>query len=581
VLASNRGISRVAQEPAVILLNPEHPDRPGDDARTTELMRQTIDFFESKGKKRLLEDYYAHGWYSDFLEHAKKHRLLATMCTPAGEGAPDARWDTWRVCQFAEILGFYGLQYWYTWQVSVLGLGPIWMSDNQVIRKRTAEALEDGGIFAFGLSEKTHGADIYSTDMVLTPDGDGWKANGRKYYIGNGNEAAIVSTFGRFEGKDEYVFFASDPSHENYHLIQNVAASQNYVSEFELKDYPVREADLLHRGRDAWNAALNTVNIGKYNLGWASIGICTHALYEAITHASNRVLYGSPVTEMSHVRKMFVDAYSRLVAMKLFALRAADYMRVASREDRRYLLYNPMVKMKVTTQGEDVINLLWDAIAAKGFEKNTYFGQAAIDIRALPKLEGTVHVNIALIVKFMANYFFNPGDYPEVERQDQPRNDDFLFEQGGAGGLGQIAFHDYRKTFERFEGVPNVKRFAGQAEAFRQLLAHDPPGPEQMKDVDFLLAGGNIFALVVYAQLILENAPIYEVDGDLLDQIFDFMVRDMSQHALTLSVQASSSERQIACCHEMLQRPLEDRARYERVWVGQVQSLDGVYEMKP
>ena len=361
----------------MILLNPKHPDHPANDASTNELMRQTIEFFEAKGKTRLLRDYYDRGWYADFLDHAKQHRLLAKMCTPAGEGAPDARWDTWRVCQFAEILGFYGLQYWYTWQVSVLGLGPIWMSENEGVRKRTSQALEDGGIFAFGLSEKTHGADIYSTDMVLTPDGDGWKANGRKYYIGNGNEAAIVSTFGRFDGSDEYVFFASDPKHENYHLIQNVVSSQNYVSEFELKDYPVSEADILHRGRDAWNAALNTVNIGKYNLGWASIGICTHALYEAITHANNRVLYGAPVTDMSHVRKMFVDAYCRLVAMKLFALRASDYMRTASREDRRYLLYNPMVKMKVTTQGEDVINLLWDAIAAKGFEKSTYFGQAA------------------------------------------------------------------------------------------------------------------------------------------------------------------------------------------------------------
>ena len=79
----------------------------------------------------------------------------------------------------------------------MLGHGPIWMSDNEAVRRRTAQALEDGGIFAFGLSEKTHGADIYSTDMVLTRDGDGWRANGRKYYIGNGNEAAIVSTFGR------------------------------------------------------------------------------------------------------------------------------------------------------------------------------------------------------------------------------------------------------------------------------------------------------------------------------------------------------------------------------------------------
>ncbi|MBW2722744.1 MAG: acyl-CoA dehydrogenase [Deltaproteobacteria bacterium] len=562
----------------MILLNPSRPDRPYRDERSAEVMRQTIEFFENKGKTRLLEDYYGRDWYADFLEYAKEHQLLATMCTPAGEGEGSGRWDTWRICEFAEILGFYGLQYWYTWQVSVLGLGPIWMSANAGLRKRAAQALEEGGIFAFGLSEKAHGADIYSTDMVLSADGDGWRANGRKYYIGNGNEAAIVSTFGRFEGSDDYVFFASDPHHENYHLIKNVVASQNYVSEFELTDYPVREEDILHRGRDAWNAALNTVNIGKYNLGWASIGMCTHALYEAITHAHNRVLYGNPVTDLSHVRRMFVEGYSRLVAMKLFALRAADYMRVASAEDRRYLLYNPMVKMKVTTQGEDVMNLFWDAIAAKGFEKDMYFSQAAVDIRALPKLEGTVHVNIALIVKFMPNYFFDPAEYPHVDRQDQPANDDFLFDQGRAGGLGQIRFHDYRKVFAGCK-APNVQRFAEQAEAFRELLATSPPGPDQMKDVDFLLAAGEIFALVVYAQLIVENAEIYQLDDDLLDQIFDFMVRDVSKHAFTLSLQPSSSDEQMESCRKMFRKAIDDPDRYQRVWENHVEPLDGAYEM--
>lgn len=569
----------------MILLDPKHHARPYADARSAEVMKKTIEFFETKGKEKLLTDYYARGWYADFLEHVKAHRLFATMCAPAGEGVADGRWDTWRICEFAEILGFYGLQYWYTWQVTVLGLGPIWMSANAAVRKRTAEALEDGGIFAFGLSEKAHGADIYSTDMVLTPKGDGWVANGRKYYIGNGNAAAIVSTFGRIAkedggkaGTEDYVFFAADPRHPNYHLVKNVCASQNYVSEFELRDYPVRPEDILHRGRDAWDAALNTVNIGKYNLGWASIGICTHALYEAITHASNRVLYKMHVTDFSHVRQNFVDAYCRLVAMKLFALRAADYMRVASNEDRRYLLYNPMVKMKVTTQGEDVINLLWDTIAAKGFEKDTYFGQAAIDIRGLPKLEGTVHVNIALIVKFMPNFFFAPAEYPPVPTQSQPTNDDFLFHQGGTKGLGQIQFHDYRKAFEGVD-LPNVRRFAEQAEIFKELLASDPPGPEQMKDVAFLLAGGEIFALVVYAQLILENAKIYGIADDLLDQIFDFMVRDMSKFALGLLSQPSSTEKQAACCRRMMQKAVHDPARYARVWEGEVAPLSGKYEM--
>jgi acyl-CoA dehydrogenase len=101
-----------------------------------------------------------------------------------------------------------------------------------------------------------------------------------------------------------------------------------------------------------------------------------------------------------------------------------------------------------------------------------------------------------------------------------------------------------------------------------------------MKDVDFLLAGGNLFAMVVYAQLILENAKIYGLDDDLLGQIFDFMVRDTAQHALALSLQASSTEKQMAQCQKMLRKPVADPNRYGRVWES-VRALDGAYEMKP
>jgi acyl-CoA dehydrogenase len=136
------------------------------------------------------------------------------------------------------------------------------MSDNEPLKQRAAKALEQGGIFAFGLSEKEHGADVYSTDMILTPQDDGtYTAKGGKYYIGNGNKAAIVSTFGKFADSDEYVFFGADSQHERYHLIKNVCASQNYVAQFELDDYPVTEADMIAKGDHAWNSALNTSTI--------------------------------------------------------------------------------------------------------------------------------------------------------------------------------------------------------------------------------------------------------------------------------------------------------------------------------
>ncbi len=562
----------------MILLNPKNYGWETLDPETRELMLATIDFFEDKGKAKLKEDDRDRVWYADFLAFVKEHKAFATLMTPAGYGADDARWDTWRNCAFNEILGFYGLPYWYTWQVSMLGLGPIWMGDNEAVKERTARLLQEGGIFAFGLSEKEHGADIYATDMVLTPRPEGgYLANGSKYYIGNANQAAIVSTFGRMADNDEYVFFATDPERPEYELVKNVVNSQSYVAEYALHDYPVAEEDILARGRRAWDNALNTINVCKYNLGWASIGISTHAFYEAINHASNRHLYHMTVIDFPHVQQLFTDAYARLAAMKLFAMRASDYMRSASDDDRRYLLYNPMVKMKVTTEGERVINELWDVIAAKGFEKDMFFEMAARDIRALPKLEGTVHVNIALLIKFMPNYFFNPAEYQPLPLRSDRTDDAYLFHQAPARGLGKIRFHDYNLAYEGVE-LPNVRILRDQIDSFKQLLAIAAPTAEQQKDIDLLLAVGELFALVVYGQLILEAAPIHGADDDLLDQIFDFMVRDFSAHALELYSKPSVTDAQEALCLQMIKHPAVDPDRFQRVW-RMVHGLNGQYEM--
>jgi acyl-CoA dehydrogenase len=565
----------------MILLNPNQHDRYYPDARSQEIMRNTIAFFENKGKLKIKEDDHARAWYADFLEFQKREKAFATLLTPSAYGFnPDCRWDTWRNSEFNEILGFYGLAYWYTWQVSILGLGPVWMSRNNELKQRAAQLLKEGHVFAFGLSERQHGADIYATEMCLSPQSDGsFIANGEKYYIGNGNIAPMVSTFGKIAGTDEYAFFVADYRHRDYQLIRNVTASQNYVAQFNLQNYPVSEDEILSRGQEAWDTALNTVNVGKYNLGWASIGICTHAFYEAINHAANRRLYNMYVTDFPHVSQMFTDAYTRLVAMKLFALRASDYMRCASPDDRRYLLYNPMVKMKVTTQGEEVINLLWDVIAAKGFEQDTYFEMASRDIRALPKLEGTVHVNIALIVKFMANYFFNPTQYPTIERRDNPQDDTFLFNQGPARGLGQIRFHDYHLVYGGYD-LPNLNIFKDQIATFKEFLAKATPEEDQQQDIDFLLSLGEIFALVVYGQLILENARIYNLDEALIDQIFDFMVRDFSKYALQIYSKPISTQKQMDYCMRMIRKPDFDVARFKKVWQEQVHALKGAYEMK-
>ena len=104
-----------------------------------------------------------------------------------------------------------------------------------------------------------------------------------------------------------------------------------------------------------------------------------------------------------------------------------------------------------------------------------------------------------------------------------PTNDDSLFHQGPPRGHGKIRFHDCAPSFERFD-LLNVHVFRQQIAVLKEMLARATPDETQTRDIDFLLAVGEIFTLIVYAQLLLENAEVHAIDRDLVEQIFDVMV---------------------------------------------------------
>lgn len=635
------------------LFNPKTCEFTEFDAETRRLLRATVDYFEAFGKVRLLAESRDRVWYADFLDFIKRERVFAIFLTPAEQAGGDSnkRWDTARIAMMSKILGFYGMQYWYVWQVTILGLGPIWQSHNAEAKARAAALLESGEIFAFGLSEQDHGADIYSTDMVLEPKArGGYTATGGKYYIGNGNLAGMVSVFGRRADKpiidssdfmrkmtDEeysgYLFFAADSRHKSYKLRKNVVDSQMYVAAFDLDKYPVAESDILHTGRAAFDAAMNTVNVGKFNLGFGAVGSCEHAMFEAVTHAHNRILFGHRVTEFPQVKSLLADSYARLIGMKLYSERAIDYMRSADENDRRYLLFNAIEKMSVTRNGQRLYEDLADVIAARGFENDMYFPMAMVGMFGLPRLEGTVHVNMALSLKFMPNFMCHPADaalaalrylpgagvapkgavravsgalswtsrhasgpaakavpalkaefaraaHAPVPTRRDAADDEFLFRQGPNSGLGKIRFADWRPVFEKFAHIPNVAVFLEQALAFQTLLAAATPTAEQQQDVDFLFALGELFTTLPYAQLILEQAEIAGADEAVLDQLFDLFVREFSKHALTLHTKPTATKAQQVRALDLVRRPAADPARFGRV-LTQVTALAGAYEMNP
>jgi acyl-CoA dehydrogenase len=204
----------------------------------------------------------------------------------------------------------------------------------------------------------------------------------------------------------------------------------------------------------------------------------------------------------------------------------------------------------------------------------------ATDIRGPSKLEGTVHVNIQLIRKFMQNYFFAPQDYPTVLPDFSGNDDRFLFNQGPAKGLGKVRFHDYAPVFQSFGRLPNVTVFIKQINQFKALLSQAAPDKSQDLDPSFSLPLGEMFSIVVYGQLILEQAGLQNLDEDILSLIFDFMVRDFAGFALQIYGMNATKEEQRTFCREiMLTRALGDEEQGRRIWEKYVFPLNGEYQM--
>jgi acyl-CoA dehydrogenase len=236
--------------------------------------------------------------------------------------------------------------------------------------------------------------------------------------------------------------------------------------------------------------------------------------------------------------------------------------------------------MKVTTEGERVDGLLSDIVAAKGFERDNFITIAKQDLPCLPRLEGTVAVNLALVLKFMPAYLFLPEPHEPVPTRRDAADDDFLWRQGPTRGLGKIRFHDWRTAYASAADIPNAAVFTEQAEAFVTLLQTAPPDETQLGDLDFTLALGELFTLIVYGQLILEQATLLDIDRDVLDEIFAVLVRDFSAGTIALHGKAASNEAQQAWALGAIRKPVTDAAAQERVWQ-QVVGLSDAYAMNP
>jgi acyl-CoA dehydrogenase len=552
--------------------------------------RKLAEFFRAKGTAALKDEDAREAWYQDWVDYQAGHRLYASVLAPREFSTLGCQLDLLRLTRFVEVFAYFSPSHGYSLQVSFLGLFSILLGTNDALKREAVAALEAGGLLALGVSERDHGSDLLSNEFAVTEvDGDHddagparLVADGRKYYIGNANRAAIVSILARRhvprdtparKRRAPFALIAvrppTAPGYRAVRKIRTLGVRAAFVGAFEVVAHPVAAGDVIADGRGAWDAVFGTVTLGKFLLGFASIGICEHATEEATAYLRGRVLYRRAVLGMPHIRLATAQAYARLAAMKLYAYRALDYVQASSPTDQRYLLFCAVQKARVSTEGVKVIAQLSECVGARGFEADTYFESALRDVQLIPGLEGSTHINVAFTARLTHGYFARraapPAHQPpfpqSLARGDTPAVENpYLTRAHPLGRTGDVAFAHFLDAYRPLAGVANVRRFARQATAFARLIRTrardatptapsptapsptapsptDPPtdGGAAPPDALVVLCLGQCTAVIAYGQLVAENAVLFSIAPPMVSAIFHLLVIDLAAAATALA----------------------------------------------
>lgn len=544
-------------------------------------LRLLVEFFQTKGLASLKREDREEAWYQDWIDYQSEHGLYASLLSPKAYSTRGHQFDLLRLAHFFEAFAYFSPAHGYSLQVSFLGLFPILMGSNEALKREAIAALEAGGLFAFAVSERAHGSDLLANEFAVRSGPAGLIANGTKCYIGNANAAGIITVLGRESNTEAapgkrapLVFFVLrprvSPGFGNLRKIRTLGIRAAFVGEFDVQGHPVQDTDIISRHREAWAAVFGTVDFGKFFLGFAAIGICEHAVAEAVAFNRDRILYGKPVTAMTHILDATAVAFARLVAMKLFAYRALDYLQAAGPDDRRYLLFNAVQKARVSTEGVKVLRVLSECVGARGFEADTCLESALREGPMIPALEGSTHINFRLTEQFAAGYFAEGGEAPwppaSVSLGAASSDENPYWTAARDRNPRTVRFGLPGAAYESLGAVPNVGLFLRQVEVFGRLVSSVLLAPDADPDSGRLIALGKCLSIVAYGQLVAENCSAAGVACEMVSLIFHALVEDLTAETLGLATLFPPGGSQRALLRDAVCVPETSAADIAGVW---------------
>lgn len=188
-------------------------------------------------------------------------------------------------------------------------------------------------IGAYALTESAHGSDALTaeTTAVLSEDGKYYIVNGQKQFISNAGFCDLILTYAQVDGTQFTGFIIErkwdgiSVDEEEKKMGMHGASTRSII----FQDVKVPVENVLGEVGRGHIVALNTLNIGRYKLGAATVGVCKFLIADAIKYAKTRIQFGRPISQFGLIKHKIAEMVIKIYVNESIGYRIAGLLDLA------------------------------------------------------------------------------------------------------------------------------------------------------------------------------------------------------------------------------------------------------------
>jgi alkylation response protein AidB-like acyl-CoA dehydrogenase len=271
------------------------------------------------------------------------------------------------------------------------------------VQQRYLPRLCSDTVGAYALSEAGSGSDAFALQTRASRVDGGWRLDGRKLWITNGDEAGIFIVFANTNPEQGYrgiTAFIVDRNSSGFSVGKKedkLGIRASSTTELIMDDCHVEDEDVLGEVGKGYKIAIETLNEGRIGIGAQMLGLAQGALDHTIRYVQEREQFGRRIGDFQGVQFQLAQMRTELEAVRLMVYNAARLKDAA----QPFIAEAAMAKLFSSQVAQQIASTCIDLYGGYGFTKEYPVEKLYRDAKIGTIYEGTSNMQLQTIAKLM------------------------------------------------------------------------------------------------------------------------------------------------------------------------------------